>query len=416
MIELYPIIRPFLQPVIGAFHGWFATRMVVVMLFKPHKVYYFYGKKVPFTPGIFPRRKSALATNIGRTVTETLLTPVDIHNKIEKFINEDNINRIISITIDKFTPTLESAEFLDKIAEAINKFVPNVIDGTATSLIDKIINDKEGTLTKITEYLVEEVFLNIKISEADSSSIINYVFDSFISPVNIRTTLHTSLTPERAINLQSMMREKTTGALKFILSFANLEGIFNNLKDYLQNEPENAEKLIAEIISQLKVREDLVERLTKLDFKKLSVEDIQNIKNSLKNGISNYLKNNQDIASKVLENIKGSLAEIIKEKVHNFKISEASPELLNTIKTKIASFIHQYLEKELVVIVDKGVSKLKIREMIEGKINDYSAQNVEDLILGIMKRELKSLELLGLLIGLFLGIIALAIEYFLPYN
>ena len=53
--------------------------------------------------------------------------------------------------------------------------------------------------------------------------------------------------------------------------------------------------------------------------------------------------------------------------------------------------------------------------MIEEKINAFSSQNVEDLILGIMKKELSNLEILGLFIGLFLGIIALGIEYFLPY-
>ena len=52
--------------------------------------------------------------------------------------------------------------------------------------------------------------------------------------------------------------------------------------------------------------------------------------------------------------------------------------------------------------------------MIEEKIEAYSSQDVENLILGIMKRELKNLEVLGLLIGLILGISALAIEYFLP--
>ena len=48
LIDVYTVVRPFLQPIIGAFHGWFATRMVVVMLFRPHKVYYIWGKQVPF--------------------------------------------------------------------------------------------------------------------------------------------------------------------------------------------------------------------------------------------------------------------------------------------------------------------------------------------------------------------------------
>ncbi|MEK7433138.1 MAG: DUF445 family protein [Cyanobacteriota bacterium] len=415
MLEIYPIVRPFLQPIIGAFHGWFATRMVVIMLFRPHKEMYVFGMKVPFTPGIFPTRKAALASNIGRTVTESLLTPKDITKKLELVITKENIKTLVSITLSKFSSNLEFPEFLEKISSNIIKFLPSSIDGTANSYIQAIIANKDERLTKIVNYLTDDVFLNLKISEENANSIINYIFENFISAQNIRVTLYNSLTPERATNLQTMLRERTTGALKFILSFANLESIFNNLKEYLNNEPENSEDLIKEIIMQLKLKEDLISRLISLDLKKLSFNDVENIKNTLTEGIANYLKNNQNTIDAVLTSIKTSLNEVIKKKIESFKFSEVKPEIIDSINDKVSEFTHNYLETELENIVNKMLSSLKPREMIEEKINAFSSQNVEDLILGIMKKELSNLEILGLFIGLFLGIIALGIEYFLPY-
>jgi uncharacterized membrane protein YheB (UPF0754 family) len=65
-------------------------------------------------------------------------------------------------------------------------------------------------------------------------------------------------------------------------------------------------------------------------------------------------------------------------------------------------------------MVHHSLLALKPGEMIIAKVEAYSSQDIENLILGIMKRELANLELLGLLIGVLLGISALGIEYFLP--
>ncbi|MFN8671176.1 MAG: DUF445 family protein [Candidatus Sericytochromatia bacterium] len=415
MIEFYPIIRPFLQPIIGAFHGWFATRMVVVMLFRPHETYYIWGRRVPFTPGIFPRRKSALASNIGRTVTESLLTPQDIGKRLETFITEENINKVVNLIIEKFLPNLESPELLEKISNNVVRFIPTSIDGFSKKYLEELINNKDDKLSKIVDYIVNDVILELKIKEEDATSIINYVFENFISPQNVRVTLYNSLTPERATNLQNMLRERTSGALKFILSFANLESIFNNLKEYLNNEPEASEELIADIINQLKLKEDLISKLLTLDLKTLSFKDIANIKHTLYTGISDYLKNNQATIDNALSSIKGSLENIVRDKIISFKITSIKPELFDSVKSQLTIFIFNYLQREAINLVDKGLSTLKPREMIETKINAYSSQNVEDLILGIMKKELKNLEILGLIIGILLGIIALGIEKFLPY-
>ena len=256
MIELYTIIRPFFQPLIGSFHGWFATRMVVVMLFKPHRAYYFpiTGKRVPFTPGIFPGRKGELARNISKTVTETLLTPQDIKLRADKFITEQNMYVVVDATVDTMLDGFKYTDNIQKLANSLSQNIPDMINNATNSFLDRLTTDHNKQLSKLTDYLINDVFLNIKLSEETATSIINYVFESFISPANIRSSLQGALTPERAVNLQIVLRERTTGALKFILALVNLESIFNNFKEYLKNEPEKSEQLVADIIIQLKIK------------------------------------------------------------------------------------------------------------------------------------------------------------------
>lgn len=75
-MELF--LHYFLPPLIGALIGYVTNWIAVKMLFRP-----LYPKRVgkfrlPFTPGIIPRRKAALAKAIGKAVGEELLTKEDI--------------------------------------------------------------------------------------------------------------------------------------------------------------------------------------------------------------------------------------------------------------------------------------------------------------------------------------------------
>ena len=48
-------------PLIGALIGYLTNWLAVKMLFRPRKALYIGKFHVPFTPGVIPRRKAALA-------------------------------------------------------------------------------------------------------------------------------------------------------------------------------------------------------------------------------------------------------------------------------------------------------------------------------------------------------------------
>ena len=65
-------------PIVGAVIGFFTNWLAVKMLFRPYKAKYIGKLRLPFTPGIIPKRKEALGRALGKAVGEQLITPADL--------------------------------------------------------------------------------------------------------------------------------------------------------------------------------------------------------------------------------------------------------------------------------------------------------------------------------------------------
>ena len=65
-------------PLIGAAIGLLTNWIAVRMLFIPRKALYIGKWRVPFTPGVIPRRQEALARALGNTVSESLVRKEDL--------------------------------------------------------------------------------------------------------------------------------------------------------------------------------------------------------------------------------------------------------------------------------------------------------------------------------------------------
>lgn len=67
---------------IGALIGGITNFIAIKMLFRPHQAKYIGRFKLPFTPGLIPRRQKEIAEQLGKTVVQHLLTPEGISKKL----------------------------------------------------------------------------------------------------------------------------------------------------------------------------------------------------------------------------------------------------------------------------------------------------------------------------------------------
>jgi uncharacterized membrane protein YheB (UPF0754 family) len=88
-----------LLPVISAFIGWFTNWVAIKMLFHPQKPVKFLGITVQ---GVFPKNQAKFAQNLGRMVSNELLSFADIEAKITNPANLQKVMPLVETHIDEF--------------------------------------------------------------------------------------------------------------------------------------------------------------------------------------------------------------------------------------------------------------------------------------------------------------------------
>ena len=137
-----------LMAAIGAVIGGFTNHIAIKMLFRPLEPKYIGSWRLPFTPGIIPRRRGDIATQLGNTVVTYLLTPEMFRNK---FFNEPTrlkaeakVNAFIEEKL--FT---ENVTLQDWLMKAGITNAPAFVEGKVDEVIDKQIVHFKNTIFDI---------------------------------------------------------------------------------------------------------------------------------------------------------------------------------------------------------------------------------------------------------------------------
>ena len=142
---------------------------------------------------------------------------------------------------------------------------------------------------------------------------------------------------------------------------------------------------------------------------------------SLADTIENELLSKEVIFSKILneenlENIKANLKETLKE-----KIAEIIPSMVRMFMGDVDKMISNYIDKDGDKLFDEmidefqktGLEKLNIREIVKERIDELDFIEFEKIIFGLMSKELKHIEIIGLFLGALIGILQFIIVTFI---
>ena len=129
--DLYLLGLPLVASVIGYSTNWIAIRM----LFRPLEEKKIFGHRIPFTPGLIPKRKSDIAENIGRAVGEHLLTP----DALEERLSSPEVKGELKRSLEDWM-----VRFLEEERGTIREMIPegarSDMDALADNLAGKIKN------------------------------------------------------------------------------------------------------------------------------------------------------------------------------------------------------------------------------------------------------------------------------------
>ena len=124
---------------------------------------------------------------------------------------------------------------------------------------------------------------------------------------------------------------------------------------------------------------------------------LDNLCQKLSAGVSSYLeeKGPELVAPMVKEELDGMLDKPIRENLDDLGIPEEA--LRNLLEAVVGHVLENNIQSVL--------GSLDVKAVVEDKINDMDARELEDLVLSVMKNELQAIVNLGAVIGAVIGVV-----------
>lgn len=283
-------------PLIGALIGYCTNYIAVKMLFRPRHEKYFFGHKVPLTPGAIPKGKTRLAKSVGDVISNHLVTSEDIEGKA---LNEET----------------ETA-----VTERIMKMLKSDIDSGF-----RAISSSEEEYEMITTNLDYAVTLRM----ADAVKSIN--FSDIIK-----------------VKGGQIIGEQLGGSML---------GMFINL------------------------------------------EMIDSILGSISDNIGMYVDDHcyNFLAPEVSRSMEKLRGDNIYDMIMSNGVSDEE------LRAKVRELYRQTIK----AVIPELIAKMDIASMVSQKIEDMEVEQLEDMVMEVMSKELTTIVNLGALIGFILGLINL---------
>lgn len=368
--------------VIGAAIGGVTNHLAIKMLFRPHEAIYIKNWRVPFTPGLIPKRRDELAKQLGLTVVNYLLTPEtfrkkffskDIQDKVEQFV-QTKVEETI-FTNDKTIQDWLTLAGFSNMPATIEQKVEAIVEGQFESVKNTLSTKSIRTL------------LSADIQNAIDAKI----------PLAVGHILEKGedyfLSPEGEMTIKAMIDD-------FLSSKGSLGGMINM---FLGDSSSLVAKVQRELVKFMQApgTSALLTKIFTQEWEKLKERPAMDFMQDI---------HFEPILSKLQTYVKEQLA--VEERL-NHPISHYWPEGNSWMKETI---IPQVIEKAFVKAEDKledVLERLNLQEVVREQVDSFPVSKLEELVLGISKREFKMITVLGAVLGGLIGIVQGLIVYFI---
>lgn len=373
------LITFIIMVVIGAAIGGMTNSLAIKMLFRPYKPVYIGRWRVPFTPGLIPKRRNEMAVQLGEMVVHHLITPESIQKKLTNSQFKTDVVSWIGESVDPIIDSDESIEaWLGKLHIPLT--AENVENGIEKWIDQKYYRFKEQYRSQTIESTIplnwqEKIEAAIPKAADFIAERGEAYFDS----------------PEGKRKVKVMIDDFLEG-----------RGMLGNMLGMFLGNSSLSEKVQPEIIKFIKHdgTKEILRNLLKSEWEKLRESKWEDV-----------LKNVED--EDVLPTLKKSILEVVSvDKL----MSTGLKEMLSPFKQRITGIIVPHVFDMSVKAVSQKIEvimeKLHLQEVVREQVETFSVQRLEELVLGITSKELKMITYLGALLGGLIGLVQGAIVLF----
>lgn len=368
---MHALIIIIVMVVIGAIIGGVTNMIAVRMLFHPFKPYYIFNKRIPFTPGLIPKRREEIATKIGQVIEDHLLTESLIHSKLNAPETRAKIHQLIVSQIEKLK---HDDVTLQSIADALDIDLADVANQQITTWIERKLNDFYDNH--------QQESLETILPEALEQYISHYVNQATPLLFERARVYLESEKGERDIYhmLESFFQEKGK-IIGMLQMFMTKESIADRIRQELirlthhPRAQEIAEQIIQNEYATLK---------SKSLGEIISTEQFSTIRSSVTPLIMNYLN---------------------LDRYTHQPLNELMPQFITFLEDKVSVHVTDLLINNISKQLSSIMKEIDLRGMIEAQINTFDLDYIERLIIEIANKELKLIMLLGFILGGIIGML-----------
>ncbi|HEX5564151.1 MAG TPA: DUF445 family protein [Sporosarcina sp.] len=370
---------------IGALIGGFTNHLAIKMLFRPHEAKYIGNWRLPFTPGLIPKRRDELAVQLGRTVTNYLVTPDVLRNKLltpemerkaEAFLQSKFEEHVLQSdkTLHDWLQVAGATDIVEKAGRKIDALLDAQLVNVRTKLTS-------GTIEEIVPLEWQEQ------AKAHIPAMTNYILQ--------RAELFVDSYEGKVI------------FQKLINDFLESKGTFGGMLNMFFGDSNSlVEKVQREALKFIKApgTYDLLHSLIDKEFTKLQKRPMAELLGGFNwEGLFTSIK---AYANKELA-LNSRLDKTIQE-----YWPAGSDWTAENLTPKVTQFAFDQAQKQL----EESLKKLKLDQIVKEQVDTFPVSVLEDLVLGISRREFKMITVLGALLGGIIGIVQGLIVFFTNYS
>jgi uncharacterized membrane protein YheB (UPF0754 family) len=139
---------------IGAVIGYLTNWLAIKMLFRPHRAYHIFGLRIPFTPGLFVKRRRDFARSIAHMIEDRFTETDDLvaafyeaqkKGLVREFV--ESMGPLFKAGWNLYMSKTNGESFkrdLEKLAESLHK--GNIVSDTVCDKIEKMSTIEIETL------------------------------------------------------------------------------------------------------------------------------------------------------------------------------------------------------------------------------------------------------------------------------
>ncbi|SDY45337.1 Uncharacterized membrane protein YheB, UPF0754 family [Evansella caseinilytica] len=359
--------------VIGAVVGGGTNLLAIRMLFRPHRAYVIGSWRIPFTPGLIPKRRLAIAEQLGKMVEEHLITPQGIAARLfeQSFIEEGK---------QRFYQMLQT--FMQQ-EMTIHDLVHEHAEGrwstdTVRPAFEAALKNK---LVSLVEEKQQETFDSLLLEDWKEKAVESIPALSVKLLSKAEDYLHS---PEGQLQMDQM-----------IAGFFEQKGSFGGM----------IARMFQRVSPSAILTKELVQMIRDQNTGQLLTSWLQKEWQVLLEKTPEQLLSTTNLEEKLDQLVTAIADEIPVIGEWHQPLKHWAPRYEEVITESIFPAVVQVLGFMVEKHLSTAMKKIGIKTIVRDQVNDFPLQRLEEMLLSITGRELRMIAVLGALIGAAAGLI-----------